>query len=181
MPKVDQLPQAPPHEHTQLRTHITVEKYHEDLTPEQIASGEYQPYEVVERDDNALLIGGASALWQQLIGSGAITAFSNANARLGVGDSTTAFADTQTALQAATNKVYVAMDATYPQHTDSTGTSGSKSITWKASFTGAVANYVWNEWCVSNGNPGRLLNRKVESLGTKASGTWALTITHTLA
>ena len=85
-------------------------------------------------------IGGASVLFECLIGNGtstggqALTYFNNANARIGVGDSTVSAADTQTGLQAATNKTYKAMDASYPTHTDSTGTSGSKTITFRAGW-----------------------------------------------
>ena len=43
------------------------------------------------------------------------TFFNNANSLIGVGDSMTAFAASQTDLQAASNKLRKAMDATYPQ------------------------------------------------------------------
>jgi hypothetical protein len=42
------------------------------------------------------------------------TGWNNANAFLGVGDSSTAEAATQTELQAATNRFYKAMNATFP-------------------------------------------------------------------
>src|SRR5579864_7309910 len=51
-----------------------------------------------------------SIIWPAVAG-GTYTAMNNANARLGVGDSTTAAAASQTDLQAATNKTYQAMDA----------------------------------------------------------------------
>lgn len=146
--------------------------------------------EVIEREGNLLMYGGVSALWQALIGNGtatagqALTYFNNAQAALGVGDSTTAAVATQTDLVAATNKLRVGMDATFPTHTDAT-TSGAATITFKASFSSAQANWVWNEWGVFNSSTaatGRMLNRKVENLGTKTSaGAWALTITLTLA
>jgi hypothetical protein len=44
--------------------------------------------------------------------------YTNANARLGVGDSSAVFAATQTDLQAVTNKLRKAMDASYPQRTN---------------------------------------------------------------
>lgn len=148
------------------------------------------PYEVLEREGNLLMYGGASCLWQCLTGNGtttagqALTYFNNAQAAIGVGDSSTAAAATQTNLQAATNKLRKAMDSTYPQHTDAT-TSGASSIIFKATFASADANFAWAEWGVFNSATdatGRMLNRKVESLGTKASGTsWALTVTLTLS
>lgn len=142
----------------------------------------------IEQVGNLLMYGGASVLWQCLIGNGTTTAaqtltyFNNGNAYIGVGDSSTAEAATQTDLQAATNKLRVAMDATYPQHTDAT-TSGAATITFRATFGSAQANYAWAEWGVFNGSSGgRMLNRKVQSLGTKASGaTWVFTVTLTLA
>jgi hypothetical protein len=168
-----------------------VEKYDGDWTPEQLAAGDAPaPYEVLEREGNLLMYGGVSCLWQCLIGNGtgtagqALTYFNNGNAALGVGDSNTAAAATQTDLQAATNKLRKAMDATYPQHTDATS-SGAASIVFKSTFGSAEANFAWQEWIVANSptaGTGRALNRKVESLGTKASGTtWALTVTLSLS
>jgi hypothetical protein len=150
-----------------------------------------EAFDSIEVEGNLLVIGGASVQWQTLIGNGtgtagqALTFYNNANAAIGVGDSNTAAADTQTNLSAATNKLRKAMDATYPLHTDSTGTAGSKSITLRSTFGTSDANWVWNEWGVFNSatdGTGRMLNRKVESLGTKtSSATWVLTITLSLA
>lgn len=167
------------------------------LVPRSAANGlEIAPFEVVEKDGNVLTIGGASIQWQTLIGNGtttaaqALTYYNNANAYISVGDSTTAAADTQTELQAATNRTRKAMDATYPLHTDTTGTAGSKSITFRSTFATGDANYAWQEWGIFNGagtggpptTGGRMLNRKVESLGTKTSAaSWTITITLSLA
>jgi hypothetical protein len=139
-------------------------------------------YEVIEGRGNLLMYGGASAIWEQLIGSGAVTAFNNANAYLGVGDSSTAAAATQTDLQAATNKHREAMDATYPTHTDGT-TSPAASIVFRSTFETGDANFAWAEWGLFNASTaGRMLNRKVQSFGTKTSSdTWALTVTLTIA
>jgi hypothetical protein len=146
--------------------------------------------EVDEREGNLLMYGGASCLWQCLIGNGTATAgqsltyFNNSQAAIGVGDSSTAAAATQTNVQAASNKLRVAMDATYPQHTDAT-TSGAASIAFRSTFSTSQANFAWQEWAVFNSATdatGRMLQRKVESLGTKtSSSTWTLTVTLTLA
>lgn len=103
------------------------------------------------------------------------TDFTNANATIGVGDSTTAFAVTQTDLQAATNKLRKAMDATYP-------TRATNVLTFRSTFTTAEANFAWQEWAVFNAaSAGTMLNRKVESLGTKASTqSWQITVTNTV-
>lgn len=105
----------------------------------------------------------------------AVTEFNNANAHIGVGDSTTAFAVTQTDLQAATNKLRKAMDATYP-------TRSGNVLTFRSTFTTAEANFAWQEWGVFNASSaGTMLNRKVESLGTKASTqSWQITVTNTV-
>ena len=140
------------------------------------------PYETVSDTGNLLVYGGASALWQRLIGTG-VTAFDNGNAYLGVGDSSTAAAATQTDLQAATNKHREAMDATYPLHTDGTGSSSNATITYKSTFETADATFAWSEWGIFNASTsGRMLNRKVFSGGTKTSAeSWSLTISLTLA
>lgn len=130
--------------------------------------------EKTEIPDNLLLNEGITALLNLLIGA-AETAFSNANSYLGVGDSNTAEAATQTGLQAATNKLYGAMDASYPQ-------ISAQSVTWRAVFTGAQANFAWNEFTVASGNSDASdnLNRKVSAQGTKTAGqTWTLDLTIT--
>jgi len=98
------------------------------------------------------------------------TNYNNTNACLGVGDSNVAFADTQTDLQAATNKLRKGMDATYP-------TRAVREITWKATFESADANWAWLENGVFNAaSAGEMLARDVENLGTKASGAvWVFT------
>lgn len=147
-----------------------------------------EPFEVIESEGNLLMYGGASCLWECLIGNGTGTAaqtltfFNNGNAYIGVGDSTTTAAATQTDLQASTNKLRKAMDATYPTHTDGV-VSGAATITFRATFGTSDANFAWQEWAIFNGSSGgRMLNRKVESWGTKVAGTsWTFTVTITLA
>lgn len=114
----------------------------------------------------------------------AANAWGNTNAYLGVGDSTTAEAATQVELQAATNRFYKIMNATYPSRS-------SQTVSFQADFVSTEANYVWNEWTVAAGatvasgggfTTGTTnLNRKVASLGTKTTGTWTLTGTVTLS
>ncbi len=102
------------------------------------------------------------------------TFFNNANANIGVGDNATAFSAAQTDLQAATNKLRKSMEVGFPTRTDNV-------LTFKASFGDAEANWAWNEWGVFNAaSSGVMINRKVESLGTKSGGTWNLTVTNTL-
>lgn len=140
------------------------------------------PYETIDGTGNLLVYGGGSAIWDLLIGAANVTAFDNSNAYLGVGDSTTAAAATQTDLQASSNKHREAMDATYPQHTDGTGSSSNAQITYKSSMETGDANFAWQEWAIFNASTsGRMLNRKVTSFGTKTSSdTWTLTVTLTV-
>lgn len=170
------------HDPAQWRVKTTLSKREGDWTGEQIDAGEApDAFEVLEDEGNLLVIGGASLLFELAIGNraaGALEYLNNANARILVGTSNTAEADTQTAMQAGS--VAKAMDATYPLHTDTTGTVGSKTITFRATFASADANQAWAEWGIDNGT--RLLNRKVAANGTKASGqTWQFTVTISLA
>jgi hypothetical protein len=75
-------------------------------------------------------------------------------------------------LQAASNKTFKAMDATYPQRSGQTAE-------WRATFGSSEANYAWEEYTVVNASDdsGVNLNRKIASKGTKSSGeTWVLSL-----
>jgi hypothetical protein len=127
------------------------------------------PYDVSHIHGNLLLNEGITALLNLLTG-GAETAFNNAGAYIGVGDSNTAASASQTGLQAASNKTYKAMQATYP-------IISSQSVTFRSQFTTSEANYAWEEFTIANGNSDSAdnLNRKVSAQGTKASGqTWTI-------
>ena len=150
-------------------------KYHQDIEPYRGREDEFhqlfQPYEVIEGEGNCLLNTGIDEIWDLVTGavSGASHIFDNAAAQIGVGDSNTAADATQTDLQAATNKTYKGMESGYP-------TSTSQKATFKASFGSSEANYAWEEWVVKQSTSSICLNRKVESLGTKSTGTWTLEV-----
>jgi len=98
------------------------------------------------------------------LAEGPPTPFNNANAHIGVGDSSTAFNVNQTDLQAAVNKVRVGMDPGFP-------TLNANAMAFQSTFGTAVANFTWAEWATFNASSaGVMLNRKVESNGTKQSG-----------
>ncbi len=125
-----------------------------------------------EINANLALNEGLGELIDLICGLGSPTKWDNANARLGVGDSNTAADATQTGLQAATNKTFKAMDATWPQRTNQT-------VEWRATFGSTEANYNWQEYTVVNASndTGKNLNRKVADKGTKVSGeTWTLSL-----
>jgi hypothetical protein len=118
---------------------------------------------------------GVDLMASAVIGA-AYTPFNNANAYIGVGDSTTAFAKTQTDLQASPNKAYKAMDASYPL------IASGNVLTFESTFSTTDANFAWQEWAVFNApSGGVMLNRKVESLGTKPNTQiWVFTVTLTV-
>lgn len=155
-------------------------KYQEDIGAYQGREAEFhdkfKPYEVIEGEGNCLLNSGINEMWDLITGevSGSGYIFDNAAAQIGVGDSSTAATPSQTDLQAATNKTYKGMESGYP-------TSTSQKATFKASFGDSEANYAWNEWVVKQATSSKCLNRKVESLGTKSSGTWTLEVSITLS
>jgi hypothetical protein len=143
----------------------------------------YAPDRIVHVRDNALLYNGINLLLKLLIGDSG-QAYSNANAYLRVGNSSTAVvAASQIDLQGA-SKAEVAMDGGYPS-------VSSNAVTFKSTFDSSTGNFAWEEVGVQNGaTPGgglatngtvRLLNRKVQSFGTKASGSsWTITLTITI-
>ena len=109
------------------KTHWRIEKYNAKDS-EEIKEKGLKPFEVCEFEDNILVNAGINLMLSLLIG-GAGDAFSNANAYLGVGDSTTAAGATQTDLQAATNKLRKAMNATFP-------TVATQKITFQSDTNG---------------------------------------------
>jgi hypothetical protein len=112
----------------------------------------------------------------RVTGNSAAALFDNSNAYIGVGDSTTAFAASQTDLQAATNKFRKAMDATYPQ-------ASAGAMTFRSTFATGDANFAWQEWGVFNASSaGTMMNRVVANNGTKANTeTKQVTVTLTLS
>lgn len=148
------------------------------------------PYEVVEVDGNMIVTTGLGNLTNRFIGGGG-DPFSNSQGFVGVGDSSTAAAAGQTDLQAASNKYYNTLDASNPTRTTTTNTNDTVQAI--STFGTSVANFAWNEWAwftttggtitpgtginVSSGTE-QMLNRKVATMGTKASGaTWVFTTT----
>ena len=177
------------------RCDTRVEKYRGRIAD--VQGGKIEPYDVLDIPGNLLLYGGADVLWLGLKNGLTATTgakntfFTNANAALLVGNSTAAVAVTQVDLQAssgAANRYVLGVDATYPTHTTGAAASTSSKILFKATYSSAQGNFAWAEWGVGNkvsqakAYPGRLLNRKVQALGTKTSaGVWALTVTLSLA
>jgi hypothetical protein len=116
----------------------------------------------------ALTNAGRDLIAQMLVGE-AVTAFNAANAYLGAGNSNSAFAQSQTDLVGA-SKFRKAMNGTFPQR-------AANVLTFQATFATGDANYAWEEWGVfNNASAGTMLQRKVETLGTKTSAqSWQIT------
>jgi len=138
---------------------------------------------VTEEPGNLLVTAGLNLLTSLLEG-GAGTPFAHADAIVGVGAGTTTatIADTALTDDNTSNAYYQQADSSYP--TQSNGT-----ITCQATFASGNANFAWQEWCLATGSAGitagdhlsavatsvTMLNHKVASLGTKASGaSWVM-------
>lgn len=140
----------------------------------EIAKKDLQPYEVVTSEKDVLLHEGISTLLGLLCAIGSETAYSNANARIGVGNDGTAPADTQSGLLGA-SQLYKGMNASYPQK------SGDHDIVFQSDFVSGEAEWAWLEESIDNGStPNKNLCRQNTSLGTKPAGqTWRITGTIT--
>lgn len=159
-----------------------LEKYNGDFSAADIAAGLAIDalYEDRWDEGNLLVTVGATDLWTALTG-GAITAYSNGNANIGVANgngSVPTVAASDTNLADLTNRQLTAMNATFPSISTNT-------VTFQATYGTAVANFAWNEWGVFNGsNPptSHMLNHKGQALGTKVNtATWQFTVTLSLS
>jgi hypothetical protein len=163
----------------------------------------YQVTEFADDFENLFTTSGVAALWNQAANGGFANSgaavpksfawFNNAQAVTGVGDSSTAAAAGQFDLQAASNRLWVAMDATFPTLPAAT----VNQIVFRSTYGSAQGNYAWNEFAIANdngsnvtipgsaarsavsgANNGNLLDRVVSAQGTKTVGqTWVPTMT----
>jgi hypothetical protein len=149
-----------------MKVRWIIEKYLGDFKDAKDIPKDLKPFEVVEFEHNLLVNVGINQMWTLIAGTGG-TEYDNTHAYIGVGDSATAAQATDTGLN-GTNKTFKAMDTSYPTY------GSSQYATWRSTFGSGDANYAWNEICVANGNnpptTGVMLNHKVQSMGTKASG-----------
>src|SRR5690242_8094366 len=95
---------------------------------------------------------------------GVFTPFDASHSYIGVGDSTTAFATSQTQLQASTNFLLKPVDSGFPTQTGA-------SIVYQATFANADAVFSWQEIGIFNGatqgGATTMLNRFLSNLGSK--------------
>ena len=156
----------------------TVEKWHHAADR---ALG-LPPDDTITTEDNLLLNVGIRDLLDLLCAIGSVTNY-GPGSYIGVGTSTTAATASQTGLQAGTSaRDYQAMESTFPSR-------ATQTMTWKSVWGSAEGNFAWEEWSIRSASSGTggedtgvALNRKVASLGTKASGSeWTLTVTITVS
>lgn len=141
---------------------------------------------VVDRPGNLLVTAGLTRLMSLLNGAGG-QAVTNTATRMGTGNGagTAAIGDTDLSASAGSaNRWFQIADATFPS-------VATNVLTMKSTWASADGNYAWNEWGIDIGTPtvtssatvnATLLNHKTSAaLGTKTTGSWALTVTITIS
>ncbi|MGW0939100.1 hypothetical protein [Streptomyces sp. NPDC002666] len=147
------------------------------------------PDRVTEADGNLITTAGLQRITNLIIGTGA-AAFTATQAVIGVGDSATAATASDAALGANGSNAWY-------QIADSAPTAVAGVITAVTTYDSTHGNFAWNEWgwavCTGTVTAGatlasvgatanQLINHKIASLGTKASGaSWVFTTTVTLS
>lgn len=139
-----------------------------------------RPYAIGEDEGNLVTDAGWNLLMKNVAGS-AGTLFSATVGRIGIGDSTTAVAYTDTALNAATNKQYKLISSA-----PTVGSTHTAGLVFQATFGSSQANFAWQEFGTDQGAADGttvtavFFNHGLSNQGTKASGqTWAVTETIT--
>lgn len=159
--------------------HLTIHKYADDA-----AYKAGTPFEITETDGNLVTTAGWGRI-TTLINAGTGNLITTTTARIGAGNASTAAAITDTDLAASagsSNRYFMTSTVTVPS---------SAVIQAVAVFGSADGNFAWAEWGIDIGTAtvsagttvnAVLLNRKVASNGTKASGqTWTATATITFS
>jgi hypothetical protein len=140
---------------------------------------------VADSDLNLLTTNGVNRMLNLLIAAGG-QGMTNTATRLGTGNGVGTAAAGDTDLSAAAgsaNRWFQVMDATFPS-------VATNVLTAKATWATGDGNYAWNEWGLDIGTPtvtsgntvnALLFNHKTSAaLGTKATGSWVLTVTVTI-
>ncbi|MGH7850829.1 MAG: hypothetical protein ACREOP_11060 [Thermodesulfobacteriota bacterium] len=132
---------------------------------------DFKPYDTYSKKGNIWVNTGRTAIMKLATGLGSQQAFNNATADLGVGNSATAPAASQTALLGGST-LYKAMNGGYPT------TAAAQAFNVQATFGDAEAKFNWLEEAFRNGSTALILwNRANTNLGDKTSvtETWVLT------
>lgn len=154
------------------------------ITPEQFARVGIRPYETSQVVGNLITNAGWTRLMNLLTNQGATQAFDATHTRIGVGNSNTAEAYTDTDLGAAAGSAN-----RWFQLVSGAGTLGTRTLSFSATFGTADGNFAWNEFGLDQGTASGntvtavFFNHKASiAQGTKASGqTWTATATITFS
>lgn len=164
----------------------TVDKYHGAAAD--VLAGKLTPYETQVVHTNLAMNGGWDVIWKRLItlkpstGLASVTSAFSTKAAIALGQSSATSTASQTNLQGTNARVV--MDSGFPSHTTGTSTT-ARSATFRVTFSSAKANFAVKEFGLFNttstsAGAFRMLNRKVQSLGTKTSAaTWQVSLTLT--
>jgi hypothetical protein len=128
-------------------------------------------------EGNVLLLEGIQAIEDLICGLASPTKWDNGNARIGVGDNSTAASNNQSGLLAPTNKAWQAMNTSYPSRNNTT-------VTWQSIFDANTANFGWQEFTIVNAanDTGNNINRIANNQGTKVVGQiWTISVQLTLS
>lgn len=142
------------------------------------------PYSVTEVVGNLITNAGWTRMMNLFTNQGATQAFDATHCRIGVGNSNTAEAYTDTDLGAAAGSAN-----RWFQLVSGAGTLGTRTLSFSATFGTSDGNFAWNEFGLDQGTASGntvtaiLFNHKAGiAQGTKASGqTWTATATLTFS
>lgn len=185
------------HQHRTLNPFERRRLAHRELTGPELLAWHAQAtapegVEVIEADGNLLTRLGLARIGNRLIGTASNQAIDATHCRIGVGDSNTAAATTDTDLGAAAgsgHRQFKLVDSVVQ------GTGANSGVTTiVATFGTGVANFAWAEWGIDGGTadsttvtadtnttPG-LVNHKITSLLTKTAAVVAVfTVTITIS
>lgn len=140
-----------------------------------------KPFEVYEKDNANLVMDAGWNLMMKNTAGSAGTLFSASVGRIASGDSATAVGYTDTALNAATNKLYKLISGA-----PTVGTTHSGGLAFAATFSTSQANWSWQEFGVDQGTSDSttvtsvFFSHGLATPGTKTSAqTWNVTVTIT--
>lgn len=139
-------------------------------------------YHTTVHEGNLVTNVGWTRLMNLLTNQGATQAYDATHTRIGVGDTATAAAYTDTDLGALTGATH-----RWWKLVSGAATLGTKTMSWSATVGTGDGNFHWQEWGVDNGtadgtgaSTAPLFNHAISDQGTKVSGqVWTPTATFT--
>jgi hypothetical protein len=155
--------------------------------PEDFQRLNVTPYSTTTVTGNLITNAGWTRLMNLLTSQGGTQALDATHTRIGVGDSNTAEAYTDTDLGAIAGSTH-----RWFQPVSGAGTLGTRTLAFSAAFGGSDGNFAWNEFCLDATSSAAAAGNTVGALlfnhtagiaqGTKVSGqTWTATATITFS